>query len=222
MQYQICCLAGGLSRRAVLLDSRWLGSGVLWQSLLTGMWIPCSWIRVGRGWGGGWGAHNCHVPIQWKSTYILWREMSLTALVSDPKASAINHRMNFPNTYSVPILGKWIYHLWMFNICDFCLDKWAVAEHIGWTKKKKCWSRFCCQVIGSTLFIWTHAGRSSGCFFCREDWEKSLTGEEFGFLLHSGPISAHLDEFICTRGSGSLPSATAHRSTDGLYVSIWT
>lgn len=137
MQYQICCLAGGLSRRAVLLDSRWLGSGVLWQSLLTGMWIPCSWIRVGRGWGGGWGAHNCHVPIQWKSTYILWREMSLTALVSDPKASAINHRMNFPNTYSVPILGKWIYHLWMFNICDFCLDKWAVAEHIGWTKKKK-------------------------------------------------------------------------------------
>lgn len=62
--------------------------------------------------------------------------MSLTALVSDPKATPINHGMNFPNIYSVPVLGKWIYDLWLFNICDFGLDKWAVAEHIVWTKKK--------------------------------------------------------------------------------------
>lgn len=62
--------------------------------------------------------------------------MSLTALISDPKATPINHGMNFPNIYSVPVLGKWIYDLWLFNICDFGLDKWAVAEHIVWTKKK--------------------------------------------------------------------------------------
>lgn len=58
--------------------------------------------------------------------------------------------------------------------------------------------------------------------FAERAEKKALLVEDFGFLLHSGPIFAHSDEFICTRGSSSLPSATARGSTDGPRVSMWT
>lgn len=38
--------------------------------------------------------------------YILLREMSFTALITDPEATVINCRMNFLSTPSVPILRK--------------------------------------------------------------------------------------------------------------------